>query len=47
MNPTNKTQAYENFEEAIKLSINQSLYDKGYITEEIYSKAKEVIISKK
>ncbi|MDO5556162.1 MAG: hypothetical protein Q4G09_06000 [Clostridia bacterium] len=28
----------------IKLSINHSLFEKGYITEEMYTKAKEIII---
>lgn len=28
----------------IKLSINHSLFEKGYITEEMYIKAKELII---
>ena len=29
----------------IKLSINQSLFTQGYITEEIFTKAKNIIIS--
>jgi len=28
----------------IKLSVNRRLFEQGYITEEMYSKAKEVII---
>ena len=28
----------------IKLSVNHRLYEQGYITEEMYSKAKEIII---
>lgn len=28
----------------IKLSINHNLFEKGYITEEMYTKAKELII---
>lgn len=28
----------------VKLSINHSLFEKGYITEEMYTKAKELII---
>ena len=28
----------------VKLSINHSLFEKGYITEEMYTKAKEIII---
>ena len=28
----------------IKLSINRRLFEKGYITEEMYIKAKEIII---
>ena len=28
----------------IKLSINHKLFEKGYITEEMYTKAKELII---
>ena len=28
----------------VKLSINHSLFEKGYITEDMYTKAKELII---
>jgi len=28
----------------IKLSVNHRLYEQGYITEEMYSRAKEIII---
>ena len=31
------------FEMQIKLHINQNLYDAGHITEEMYTKAKEII----
>ena len=28
----------------VKLSVNHKLFEKGYITEEMYTKAKEIII---
>lgn len=40
--PQNK--AMNSFLIEVKLSINHSLFEKGYITEEMYTKAKELII---
>ena len=36
--------AEKDFIIAIKLHINQALFDKGHITEEMYVKAKELIL---
>ena len=43
----NKTKEYIDLEIAIKLSINQTLYDKGYITKDMYEGAKDLIFSQK
>jgi len=36
--------AMDTFLIEVKLSINHKLFEKGYITEEMYTKAKELII---
>lgn len=41
---TEKRKNMDAFIIEVKLSINHSLFEKGYITEEIYTKAKELII---
>lgn len=38
-----KNDNYKDFEMKIKLHINQKLYEKGQITAEMYTKAKEMI----
>ena len=43
-NNISNTAALNSLYMEIKLSINQKLFDKGYITEEMYIKAKDVII---
>ena len=44
MNFTVNEQAKKDLLMEIKLHINQNLYEKGYITEEMFRKAKEVIL---
>ena len=39
-----KSDAINTLVAEIKLSINHWLFEQGYITEEMYSKAKEIII---
>ena len=39
-----KRKSKEAFIIEVKLSINHSLFEKGYITEEMYTKAKEMIV---
>ena len=41
-----KNLIYEDLEEAIKLSINEKLYQKGYISAEMYTRAKLMIIKR-
>lgn len=41
---TKKDKAMNTFLIEVKLSINHKLFEKGYITEEMYTKAKELII---
>ena len=41
---TKKEKAMNSFLIEVKLSINHKLFEKGYITEEMYTKAKELII---
>lgn len=41
---TKQDKAMNSFLIEVKLSINHKLFEKGYITEEIYTKAKELII---
>jgi len=41
---TEKEKAMNSFLIEVKLSINHKLFEKGYITEEMYTKAKELII---
>ena len=41
---TKQRKAINSFLIEVKLSINHTLFEKGYITEEIYTKAKELII---
>ena len=38
-------EAMKKLEIEIKLNINKKLYEKGHITEEMYNKAKQMIIS--
>lgn len=39
------TEIMKEFEQQIKLHINANLYEKGYITKEIYEKSKDKILS--
>ncbi|MEG0873149.1 MAG: hypothetical protein RSE00_04350 [Clostridia bacterium] len=41
---TTKSKEMNSFLIEIQLSVNHSLFEKGYITEEMYTKAKELII---
>lgn len=41
---TKNTKEMNSFLIEVKLSINHTLFEKGYITEEMYTKAKELII---
>lgn len=41
---TKEDKAMNTFLIEVKLSINHKLFEKGYITEEMYTKAKELII---
>jgi len=41
---TEQSKEMNSFFVEIKLNINHKLYEKGYITEEMYVKAKELII---
>ncbi len=44
---TEKNNTKENIDIAIieiKLAVNKNLYEKGFITEEMYTKAKEMIL---
>jgi len=41
-----KNLIYEDLEEAIKLSINEKLFQKGYISAEMYTRAKLMIIKR-
>ena len=43
---TEKSLAMNDLTQAIKLSINRRLFEKGCITEEMYIRAKELIIKK-
>jgi len=39
-----QSKAMNTFLVEVKLSVNHKLFEKGYITEEMYTKAKEIII---
>lgn len=39
------SEAIKNLEQQIKLHINNNLYEKGFITKEMYEKAKNIILT--